>query len=207
MLQIERILCGAYEENAYLVSLSDRDDQILIDPGDGYQALLRAIALSKKRLEAICLTHAHFDHILGAPALLADSGADLYCHALDMPYLNDVNLNLYNWEVSVLPPTEGLRALSYPDLFEIAGLRLEVLHTPGHTPGGVCLYLPEEGVLFSGDTLFAAGFGRVDFPGSSSREMRQSLRRLFTLPEETRVYPGHGESTTIGREKARHHLL
>ena len=106
-----------------------------------------------------------------------------------------------------MPPTEGLRALSYPNSFEIAGLRLEVLHTPGHTPGGVCLYLPEEGVLFSGDTLFAAGFGRVDFPGSSSREMRQSLRRLFTLPEETRVYPGHGESTTIGREKARHHLL
>ena len=99
-----------------------------------------------------------------------------------------------------------MRAIPYAQTLEVCAAKLEVLPTPGHTPGGVCLYAREEGVLFSGDTLFCAGYGRVDFPGSNAADMRASLLKLFGLPGDTRVYPGHGEETTIARERARYQL-
>ena len=99
-----------------------------------------------------------------------------------------------------------MKAIAYGEELTVCGVKLEVLPTPGHTPGGVCLYAKDEGVLFSGDTLFCAGYGRVDFPGSSAADMRASLLKLFELPGETRVLPGHGEETTIARERARYQL-
>ena len=204
MLKIETIVCGALEENAYIVSREGEQSAFLIDPGDDYAALVRA--LSGRRLEAICLTHAHYDHTLAAPGLIDDTGAKLYGGAKDIPALNDARLNLYEAAWSRLPAPQGLKALAYGDALTVCGVKLEVLPTPGHTPGGVCLYAKDEGVLFSGDTLFCAGYGRVDFPGSNAADMRRSLLKLFALPGETRVYPGHGEETTIARERARYGL-
>ena len=204
MLKIETIVCGALEENAYIVSREGEQSAFLIDPGDDYAALVRA--LSGRKLEAICLTHAHYDHTLAAPGLIADTGAKLYAGAKDIPALNDARLNLYEAAWSRLPAPQGLKALAYGDALTVCGVKLEVLPTPGHTPGGVCLYAKDEGVLFSGDTLFCAGYGRVDFPGSNAADMRRSLLKLFALPGETRVYPGHGEETTIARERARYGL-
>ena len=194
MLRIACVVCGALEENAYIVENEGRAGAFCIDPGDDYAALMRA--LSGRKLEAICLTHAHYDHMLAAPGLIADTGAKLYAGAKDMPALNDARLNLYAPGWSRLPAPQGLKAIAYG----------EVIPTPGHTPGGVCLYAKDEGVLFSGDTLFCAGYGRVDFPGSSAADMRASLLKLFALPGETRVLPGHGEETTIARERARYQL-
>ena len=204
MLNIETIVCGALEENAYIVSKKGEAGAFLIDPGDDYAALVRALA--GRSLEAICLTHAHYDHMLSAPGLIADTGAKLYVSARDIPALNDARLNLYNPAWSRLPAPQGLKALAYGETLEVCGVQLEILPTPGHTPGGVCLYARDEGVLFSGDTLFCAGYGRVDFPGSSAADMRASLLRLFALPGETRVFPGHGGETTIARERARYQL-
>ena len=204
MLRIACVVCGALEENAYVVENEGRAGAFLIDPGDDYAALMRA--LSGRKLEAICLTHAHYDHMLAAPGLIADTGAKLYAGAKDMPALNDARLNLYAPEWSRLPAPQGLKAIAYGEELEVCGVRLQVIPTPGHTPGGVCLYAKDEGVLFSGDTLFCAGYGRVDFPGSNAADMRASLLKLFALPGETRVYPGHGESTTIARERARYQL-
>ena len=204
MLKIETIVCGALEENAYIVSREGEQSAFLIDPGDDYAALVRA--LSGRKLEAICLTHAHYDHMLAAPGLIADTGAKLYAGAKDMPALNDARLNLYAPGWSRLPAPQGLKAIAYGEELEVCGVRLQVIPTPGHTPGGVCLYAKDEGVLFSGDTLFCAGYGRVDFPGSNAADMRQSLLKLFALPGETRVLPGHGEETTIARERARYQL-
>lgn len=204
MLKIETIVCGALEENAYIVSREGEQSAFLIDPGDDYAALVRA--LSGRRLEAICLTHAHYDHTLAAPGLIADTGAKLYGGAKDIPALNDARLNLYAPEWSRLPAPQGLKAIAYGEELEVCGVRLQVIPTPGHTPGGVCLYAKDEGVLFSGDTLFCAGYGRVDFPGSNAADMRSSLLKLFALPGETRVLPGHGEGTTIARERARYGL-
>ena len=204
MLKIETIVCGALEENAYIVSREGEQSAFLIDPGDDYAALRRALA--GRSLEAICLTHAHYDHMLAAPGLIADTGAKLYGGAKDIPALNDARLNLYAPEWSRLPAPQGLKAIAYGEELEVCGVRLQVISTPGHTPGGVCLYAKDEGVLFSGDTLFCAGYGRVDFPGSNAADMRQSLLKLFALPGETRVLPGHGEETTIARERARYQL-
>ncbi|HIS03256.1 MAG TPA: MBL fold metallo-hydrolase [Candidatus Pullichristensenella avicola] len=204
MLNIETVVCGALEENAYIVSKKGEAGAFLIDPGDDYASLVRALA--GRSLEAICLTHAHYDHMLSAPGLIADTGAKLYVSARDIPALNDARLNLYNPAWSRLPAPQGLKALAYGETLEVCGVQLEILPTPGHTPGGVCLYARDEGVLFSGDTLFCAGYGRVDFPGSSAADMRASLLRLFALPGETRVFPGHGGETTIARERARYQL-
>ena len=204
MLRIACVVCGALEENAYIVENEGRAGAFCIDPGDDYAALMRA--LSGRKLEAICLTHAHYDHMLAAPGLIADTGAKLYAGAKDMPALNDARLNLYAPEWSRLPAPQGLKAIAYGEELEVCGVKLEVLSTPGHTPGGICLYAKDEGVLFSGDTLFCAGYGRVDFPGSSATDMRRSLLKLFELPGETRVLPGHGEETTIARERARYSL-
>ena len=198
MLRIACVVCGALEENAYVVENEGRAGAVLVDPGDDYAALMRALA--GRKLSAICLTHAHYDHMLAAPGLIADTGAKLYASAKDIPALNDARLNLY------APEWSGLKALAYGETLTVCGVKLDVLPTPGHTPGGVCLYAKDEGVLFSGDTLFCAGYGRVDFPGSNAADMRQSLLKLFALPGETRVLPGHGEETTIARERARYQL-
>ena len=204
MLRIACVVCGALEENAYVVENEGRAGAFLIDPGDDYAALVRALA--GRKLSAICLTHAHYDHMLAAPGLIADTGAKLYASAKDMPALNDARLNLYNAAWSRLPAPQELKALAYGETLTVCGVKLDVLPTPGHTPGGVCLYAKDEGVLFSGDTLFCAGDGRVDGPGSNAADMRQSLLKLFALPGETRVLPGHGEETTIARERARYQL-
>jgi hydroxyacylglutathione hydrolase len=204
MLDILRVPCGLYEENAYIVSLPGSRDAIVIDPGDDYPALVKALAEHEKTLKAVCLTHAHFDHMLAAPGLIADTGAALYVGARDLPALNDEALNLYKPEVSRLPAPKGLSGIAYGRTLVVCGIEFQVLLTPGHTPGGISLYAREYATLFSGDTLFLGAFGRVDFPGSSAREMRASLNMLFSLPGDTRVYPGHGGSTTIARERGRY---
>ena len=203
---IQRIVCGAYQENAYLLCAAGRNDCVLIDPGDDISTLRRAVAASGRRLGGILLTHGHFDHILAAQPLQAETGAPVFAHAQDIPQLCDAQLNSYNAMCSALPCPSRLDAQAYAAELELCGLRFEVLHTPGHTPGSICLYDAVNALLFSGDTLFCAGFGRVDLPGGSPREMRASLRALFALPAETRVYPGHGPETTLGGERARYNL-
>ena len=205
-IEIRCITCGAYGENAYLIWADGADQAALVGPGGGVELIEAALVESGKALGAIFLTHGHFDHTLAAPQLARRHGASIYAHEDDLPMLEDEALNLYNPADADLPPPKDFGARAYPaadgGTFEICGLRLQLLHTPGHTPGSVCLYDEENGALFSGDTMFASAFGRTDFPGGSTMQMRRSLRRLLLLPEQTRVYPGHQEATTIARERA-----
>ena len=168
--QIQACPCGMIQANAYIVQAQGREDCVVIDPGDDYEKLRRA--LGDRRLGAILLTHGHFDHILGAGALAEATGAPVYVGA----------------------------ALS------VCGLDFDILPTPGHSKGSVCLYLKGEGALFSGDTLFRAGYGRLDLHGGDARAMLNSMKALFALPPETVVWPGHGDATTIGEERARYRL-
>ena len=190
-MKIERIVCGAYAENAYCI-----DGELLIDSGDDLPALARLAG----GIKAILLTHGHFDHMLAAEELKKRTGVPVYVHPLDAPMLSDASLSAYNPEVSSLPQPGHIACTAYPE--SLFGFR--VLHTPGHTPGSVCLYREEEKVLFSGDTLFQAGFGRTDLAGGSMHQLLSSLRTLLALPRDVRVYPGHGESTTIDEECRRY---
>ena len=190
-MDIKCVVCGMYAANAYII-----DDKIVIDPGDDIASLQKALP----KPEAVLLTHGHFDHMLGAEVIQQETGAPVYLHKADEGMLTDERLSAYNHMASRLPQPKNIVRSDYPD--EIMGFR--VIHTPGHTPGGVCLYNEAEKVLFSGDTLFRAGFGRYDLPGGDMHRLMDSLRMLLNLPGDTRVYPGHGEMTTILEERRRY---
>ena len=203
-VNIQAVSCGIIQENAYIVSRDGRDDCVVIDPGDDFAKLQKA--LGDRPVGAILLTHGHFDHILAAGPLSEATGAPVYIHAADAEMLNDSVLNGYAGLMGGFVQGPEVKAEALSGRFEACGLAFDVLHTPGHSKGSVCLYLKDEGVLFSGDTLFEAGYGRVDLHGGDMRAMLNSLKALFELPGETAVYPGHGGPTTLAREKARYRL-
>ena len=195
-LDIRTVTGGPLEVNTYVVGRQDAAACLLIDPGAEETRVREAVA--GRRVEAVLLTHAHFDHMLYAQPWL-ERGARLYVHALDAPALRSPSLNLsgvINVQL-VLPQADVL--LGEGDAVEEAGLRLTVLHTPGHTPGGVCYAC--EGALFCGDTLFYRSYGRTDLPGGDDARMAQSLQRLMRLDPETVAYPGHGIKTKIAWER------
>ena len=150
---------------------------------------------------AILLTHGHFDHIMAAEELRDYYHIPIYACRAEADMLRDPVKNMTEY-YRVPASFDADRYLDDNDEFTCAGFRIQVMHTPGHTVGGCCYYLPEEKILFSGDTLFCGSVGRTDFPGGSMSQIITSLHRLIdNLPEETEVYPGHNSSTTIGDEK------
>ena len=167
----------------------------IIDPGDDVPALLAFIDSSGVQPEKILLTHGHFDHILGAAELKRRFGCRIGISEADAPMLHDRALCLA--EFGSETPFEPL----VPDFYLESCPEYEIIPTPGHTKGSVCIYYNEAKLLFSGDTLFYHGFGRTDFPGGSMMELVASLRKLFELPYDTTVLPGHGESGILGEIK------
>ncbi len=185
---------GPLAENAYLYWRGN--EGVLIDPGDEPEAIEAALKAAGFSPQAILLTHAHFDH-LGAVAPLAQAhGLPVYLHQDDLWLYQhaDELARAYGLRVPKPPPPAG-----FLEEGETA-FGLQVLHLPGHSPGHLGFYDPEEGLLFSGDVLFRGSVGRYDFPNSDREALWHSLKRLLALPEATRVLPGHGEPTTIGRE-------
>lgn len=204
---IKTIHCGSLSENAYLVCPAERDDAFIVDPGDGLHPLMLALQASRRKLAGILLTHGHFDHILAAQPLAELHDAPVYIHLLDAEMLDNPGKSAYMANVCTLQPPQELPREHYGATLELCGVKLQVIHTPGHSKGSVCLYDPEGGILFAGDTLFRAGYGRSDLYGGSNTELIRSLKSLLTtLPGETIVLPGHGGETTIALEKRRYGL-
>lgn len=181
---------------------------MVIDPGDNIDEILRVIARHGLRVNTIVVTHAHIDHIGGARKLKEATGALLY--------LNENDLELYGHleqQAAWLGvPTPERATLDTParegDRLRVGGTELIVLHTPGHTPGSISLWIPAEKKLIAGDTLFRDSIGRTDLPGGDPRQILRSIHdKYFPLPEETTVIPGHGETTTLGREKEFNYFL
>lgn len=190
-----RVTGGPIQVNTYILKAEDEPECILIDPGAEFVKVERA--LQGLTVSAVCLTHGHYDHILYANEWLA-KGAKLYVHEEDVPMIEDPRLNLsavYNQEIALRKPDA---ALTEGSIIETAGLKLEVLHTPGHTPGSICFLCGD--LLFSGDTLFHCGYGRTDLPGGNDYQLQNSLYRLLRMDPGYTVLPGHGEETQIGRE-------
>lgn len=186
-MTITTLPLGMLQTNCYILSEGNRC--LVIDPGDEAEMVLAFLERQDLTLEAILLTHGHFDHVGAVKTLAAETDCRVFLCQEDL----------------ALPGAMTAGPLFHTDFYKegdrltLAGMTFEVLHTPGHTPGSVCLHFGEH--LFSGDTLFAGSCGRTDFPGSSPAAMGRSLTRLSQLDENLKVYPGHGESTTIGEEK------
>ena len=189
---------GPWETNAYLVWDGRSPDALVLDPGMGAAApLIARVAENELRLHLIANSHGHVDHIFDNAPLKAASGAPLAIHPDDAYRLD--GRNSYGFEVE---PATADRELREGEQVTIGDLVFDVLHTPGHTEGSVCLYEERRALLLSGDVLFAGSYGRTDLPGGSDEAMLASLTRLASdLPDGVRVLPGHGPETTIGRER------
>lgn len=174
----------------------------VVDPGGDLDSILAVLTRHRLTVEQIFITHAHIDHIAAAARLRQLTGAPVFMNQLDMPLLRMMDVQA-GWLGIPTPEivAPDVNALDLLDL-QIAGMPAQVLHTPGHTEGSCCVYLQPSQVLLAGDTLFAGSIGRTDLPGGDMRKILRSLRtRVLALPDETRVIPGHGATTTIGRER------
>ncbi len=195
-MDIRTVPGGPLDVNTYVVGWEAGESCVVIDPGAEENKVAEAVA--GRTVCAVLLTHGHFDHMLFAQPWL-DRGAKLYVHEADAAALRSPSLNLSQVVNTTLVLPKADVELREGDVVCEAGLELTVLHTPGHTPGGVCYRAGD--VLFSGDTLFYGTCGRMDLPGGDAREMRVSLARLMQLPPETIAYPGHGMKTKIAWER------
>ncbi len=204
-MKIDYLILGGYQTNCYVLRKDDSAKEcIIIDPGLEAEELIEFLEEVKLNPVAVILTHGHIDHIAGVTALRSRfPEIKVYIHKHDAEMLTNPNINLSAMSgIAFVTETEDV-SLKERDVIDLAGVKLNVLHTPGHTPGGISLYSKQAGVVFVGDTLFADSIGRTDFPGGSMSQLLNSVReKLFTLPEQTEVYPGHGPATTIAAEKA-----
>ena len=201
-MKIEKYVVGMIGTNCYLVINEEKKDTVMVDPGAYPAKLKNAVKEQGLKLKAVLLTHAHFDHIMGLSDVMEDIKVPVYVEEADLPMMTDGESNLSSGYMrggyqfaDAVPVRDGQQ-------LQIAGFQFRVIHTPGHTQGGVCYYVEKEGVLFSGDTLFCCSVGRSDFATSSTSALIRSIKeKLFLLPDETKVFPGHMGATTIGNEK------
>jgi hydroxyacylglutathione hydrolase len=199
---LQAFVVGRLQANCYVVGDEETRDVIVIDPGDHGEALVEEFRKRDYRVKTVLVTHHHLDHSGGAHELLEGlPEAEFAIHHLDYPWIERSAASAPAWyghDITV--PREPDRSLDDGEVIEAGRHRFTVLHTPGHTPGSVCLY--GEGLVFTGDVLFQGSIGRHDFPGSDGPTLFRSIKeRLLTLPDETSVYPGHGNPTTISIER------
>jgi hydroxyacylglutathione hydrolase len=196
---------GPLQENCWIVHGGER--AVVVDPGDEAPRLIGALDELGLKTEAILLTHTHFDHVGAVAAVARHTGAPVYCPELETDVLADINRYVYPG----FGPYESYEAdeqVAGGEQLQLAGLDIDVIFTPGHSPGHVSFSIPEHEMLLSGDVLFQGSVGRTDLPGADHGTLMSSIATLLnTLPDETRVLPGHGPATTLGRERATNPFL
>jgi glyoxylase-like metal-dependent hydrolase (beta-lactamase superfamily II) len=198
-MKIENIVVGPLQVNCYIAYDEDSLDAIVVDPGDEAKKIISFIEYRKLKVSSIVCTHAHFDHV-GAIGILKDkTGANVMLHKGDLDIYLRADKQGTQWGFHIEQPPGPNSFMLEGDEIAVGRFRLKVLHTPGHSPGGICLY--GEGIIFTGDTIFAGSVGRTDFPGGSLTELKRSFARIIALPPETKIFSGHGPLTTVKNEK------
>ena len=197
---IKMLPVGPIMANCYILGCEETMQAAVIDPGDEADRILQAVADSKLKVTHIINTHGHFDHVSANKGIHAATSAPILIHSLDAPMLAQIAASAANWGLSAEDSPPPDRNIDDGDTIEVGNISLKVIHTPGHTPGGVSLFT--DGHVFVGDTLFAGSIGRTDFPGGDFGTLKSSIQdKLFVLDENVRVHPGHNSETTIGHEK------
>ncbi len=198
-LEIKTLVVGQLEANCYIIYDPGNREAMVVDPGDEPDRILDLITTDNLKVRHIVCTHTHFDHVGAIPELREKTEARIVIHKDEAEIYEAARdmAALWGYDVDPLPPpdiyvTEG-------DEIKTGSLVFRVMHTPGHSPGGICLY--GNGIVITGDTLFAGSVGRTDFPGGDIDLLKGSFKRLMSLPDDTVVLPGHGPRSTIGREK------
>jgi hydroxyacylglutathione hydrolase len=201
VLTIESFLRGPLGNNIYLLIDEASRRAAIVDPGIESEDILEIARGRGLSVELIVNTHAHFDHVYNNAWYAAQTGAPIALHAADLPMLRHLQQTCISWGIPMPEASpEPVIELRHGETLDIFGTPLEIRHTPGHSPGQVALIMP--GTAIVGDTLFNRGVGRWDLPGASWEQLERSiLEQLYTLPDETQVLPGHGDTTTIGEEK------
>lgn len=191
---------GTFQVNCYL-AVAPNHQALVVDPGDDAGIIAVTLRQNKLTVAAYLITHGHMDHVSGLAEIARTFPAPIAMHPQDEAWAFSSRNQALPYYDSPERPKNIERHLADGQKYEDAGLRYEIIATPGHSPGGVCFYFPEEKVIFTGDTLFLGTIGRTDLAGSDEKLMTQSLKRLTQLPDDTVVYPGHGPQTSIGAEK------
>jgi glyoxylase-like metal-dependent hydrolase (beta-lactamase superfamily II) len=200
-MKIKTVVVGPIATNCYIVRDERSNEAFLIDPGDEHEEISACIKELKLNIKCVILTHGHFDHVTALPDIELLSGVPVYIHKDDLFLVTGAVpkfAGLFGYKATSL---QGLNYVSDGQQIDVGEMNLKIIHTPGHTPGGICIYLEKEKTLFTGDTLSYKDHGRVDLPAASGKMMIDSLKKLLALPEDVTVYPGHGRATTIEGER------
>ena len=197
---IKDLTVGPIMANCYIVGCEETKVAAVIDPGDEADRILIILAEAGLTVQTIINTHGHFDHVSANQRMKEVTGAELLIHVLDAPMLSQLSATAASWGMSSEDSPPPDRTIAHGDVVQVGNIDLTVIHTPGHTPGGISLHSNK--AVFVGDTLFAGSIGRTDFPGGDFGVLKTSIQeKLFTLNDDVTVYPGHMGLTTIGQEK------
>ena len=201
---------GPVAENTFIFRRDGGEKALIVDPGEEPERILAAIAEMGAEVEGILLTHTHFDHVGALAPVAKATGAPVWCPEIEAPVIADINAFIPYPGIGPYESYEADHLLKGGEVLELAGFDIDVIHTPGHSPGHVTFSIPDEAAIFSGDVLFQGSVGRVDLPGGdpTGRTLMASIANLLeTLPDETAVHPGHMGQTTLGAERATNPFL
>jgi hydroxyacylglutathione hydrolase len=207
-MDVRMFTVGPVAENCYLLRRDDSDRALIVDPGDEAERILRPVQELGLTIDAILITHCHFDHIGAVAPVARETGAPVYCPQIEVPVLADIMSWVPGGAFGPFESVEADETVAGGEVLELAGLELDVIFTPGHSPGHVTYSVRGEDAIFSGDVLFQGSVGRVDLPGGDWETLLESIRTLVDAhPAETAVYPGHMGTTTLGAERASNPFL
>lgn len=199
---IKTLIVGPIAANCYIVGDPVSKQGMIVDPGSDASVILEGVGQLGLDIQFMIVTHGHFDHCGAVAPLKSQSGWKFLIHSADLPFIRDSKQSARKWGFDIDQVPEPDKMLVDEEILRLGDLTFKILHTPGHSPGGICMFQEKEQVLFSGDTLFYRSIGRTDFAQGSLEELTRSIQtRIYTLPDSTRIYPGHGEPTAVGEEK------